>query len=57
VASIRVEVFAQTGQGIAHGGLSDVHLVRRARDALFAEQGVEGNEQVQVQSVETHGLV
>ena len=49
-----VEVFAQLVERGAHRGLRDEHTFGGARDVLLAQQGVECNQQVEIEAVELH---
>ena len=46
----------QAGQGFAHGWLGDVQPLRGPRNAALLQQGLQGNQQVQVDFVEIEGI-
>ncbi len=52
-----IEVFAQLLQGGAHGGLGDEDALGSPGDVLFVDQGVQGNEEVEVETVQLHGKI
>ncbi len=52
-----IEVVAQFLQRGAHGGLGDEYPFGGPGDVFLVEQGVQGDEQVQVEAVQLHGKV
>ena len=52
-----VEEPAQPAERVAHARLAEPDALRRPRDAALAEQGVERDEQVEVEAAEVHSSV
>lgn len=48
---------AQPGQGAAHRGLAGGQPYARVRDIPVLEQGLQGNQQIEVDGSETHGML